>query len=99
MIFKYGKKEIDYLKSRDKRLGEVIDQIGRIRWEVEPDLFGAVVQNIVAQQISGSAAASILERLWEKLDGVTPETVKRFEEYKKAAVAGPASLKRFRGTY
>ena len=31
--------------------------------------------------------------------GVTPETVKRFEEYKKAAVAGPASLKRFRGTY
>ena len=75
MIFKYGKKEIDYLKSRDKKLGEVIDQIGRIRWEVEPDLFAAVVQNIVAQQISGSAAASILERLWEKLGGVTPETV------------------------
>ena len=75
MIFKYGKKEIDYLKSRDKKLGEVIDQIGRIRWEVEPDLFAAVVQNIVAQQISGSAAASILERLWEKLGGVTPEAV------------------------
>ena len=75
MIFKYGKKEIDYLKSRDKKLGEVIDQIGRIRWEVEPDLFAAVVQNIVAQQLSGSAAASILERLWEKLGGVTPETV------------------------
>lgn len=75
MIFKYGKKEIDYLKSRDKRLGEVIDQIGRIRWEVEPDLFGAVVQNIVAQQISGSAASSILGRLWETLGAVTPEAV------------------------
>ena len=34
MNFKYGKKEIEYLKSRDRRLGEVIDRIGRIRWKV-----------------------------------------------------------------
>ena len=56
MNFKYGKKEMEYLKSRDRRLGEVIDQIGRIRWTVEPDLFSAIVQNIVSQQISGKAA-------------------------------------------
>ena len=31
--------------------------------------------------------------------GVQPETVKRFEDYQKAAVAGQASLRRFRGTY
>ena len=31
--------------------------------------------------------------------GVQPETVKRFEEYQKAAVAGSNSLRRFRGTY
>lgn len=31
--------------------------------------------------------------------GVEPETVARFEEYKNAAVAGPMSLKRFKGTY
>ena len=62
MNFRYGKKEIECLKSRDRRLGEVIDQIGRIRWTVEPDLFSAIVQNIVSQQISGSAAASILAR-------------------------------------
>ena len=42
MNFKYGKKEMEYLKSRDRRLGEVIDQIGRIRWTVEPDLFSAI---------------------------------------------------------
>ena len=42
MNFKYGKKEIGYLKSRDRRLGEVIDQIGRIRWTVEPDLFSEI---------------------------------------------------------
>ncbi len=49
MNFKYGKKEMEYLKSQDRRLGEVIDQIGRIRWTVEPDLFSAIVQNIVSQ--------------------------------------------------
>ena len=45
MNFKYGKKEMEYLKSRDRRLGEVIDSIGRMRWPVEPDLFSAIVQN------------------------------------------------------
>ena len=36
---------------------------------------------------------------WCYEHGVQPETVKRFEEYQKAAVAGPVSLKSFRGTY
>ena len=75
MNFKYGKKEMEYLKLRDRRLGEVIDSIGRIRWAVEPDLFSAIVQNIVSQQISGSAAASILTRIEEALGEITPETV------------------------
>ena len=75
MNFRYGKKEIEYLKSRDRRLGEVIDQIGRIRWTVEPDLFSAIVQNIVSQQISGSAAASILARIEARLGEITPKSV------------------------
>ena len=75
MNFKYGKREMEYLKSRDKRLGEVIDSIGRVRWTVEPDLFSAIVQNIVSQQISGSAAASILARIEEALGEITPEAV------------------------
>jgi hypothetical protein len=36
---------------------------------------------------------------WCYEHGVQPETVKRFEEYQKAAVAGPVSLKSFRETY
>ena len=36
---------------------------------------------------------------WCYEHGVEPETVKRFEDYQKAAVAGAASLRRFRGTY
>lgn len=77
MIFKYGKKEIDYLKSRDPRLGAVIDRVGRLRWEVEPDLFSAIVQNVVSQQISGKAAAAILGRLVAALGTIAPRTVAR----------------------
>ena len=77
MNFRYGKKEIEHLKSRDRRLGEVIGQIGHIRWTVEPDLFAAIVQNIVSQQISGNAAASILARVEAALGEVTPKSVAR----------------------
>ena len=75
MNFKYGKKEMEYLKSRDRRLGEIIDQIGRISWTVEPDLFSAIVQNIISQQISGKAAESILTRVGELLGEITPKAV------------------------
>ena len=75
MNFRYGKKEMEYLKSRDRRLGEVIDQIGRISWTVEPDLFSAIVQNIISQQISGKAAESILTRVGELLGEITPKAV------------------------
>ena len=75
MNFRYGDKEIEYLKLRDRRLGEVIDRIGQIRWTVEPDLFSAIVQNIVAQQISGKAAESILARVGGLLGEITPKAV------------------------
>lgn len=36
---------------------------------------------------------------WCYAHGVEPEVVSRFEEYQKAAMAGPESVKRFKGTY
>ena len=36
---------------------------------------------------------------WCYEHGVRPETVKRFEDYQKAAVAGPVSLKSYKGTF
>lgn len=36
MYFEYGENEISYLKSKDKKLAEVIEQIGFIKRE--PDL-------------------------------------------------------------
>ena len=75
MYFDYGETEVQYLRSRDKRLGEVIDRVGMIRREVDPDLFAAVVHHIVGQQISTKAQATIWQRMQDALGQVNAETI------------------------
>ena len=65
MYFSYGEKEIEYLKSRDKVLGEIIDKVGHVYREVDTDLFSSVVHHIVGQQISTKAQATIWNRMKE----------------------------------
>ncbi|MEN6325712.1 MAG: DNA-3-methyladenine glycosylase, partial [Syntrophomonas sp.] len=74
-IFKYDQAELDHLKKRDKKLGSAIEQIGMIEREVIPDLFKALVNSIVCQQISGKAAATIWQRMQERLVEVTPQAI------------------------
>lgn len=59
MYFEYGENEITYLQSKDKKLSEVIEQIGMIEREVDTDLFSSVVHHIIGQQISAKAQATI----------------------------------------
>ncbi len=75
MYFTYGEKETDYLKSKDKRLGAVIDEVGPIRRETDPDLFQSLVHQILGQQISSKAQATLWARLQDSLGTVTPDTV------------------------
>ena len=75
MYFDYGAREVDYLKARDRVLGEVIDQVGHVEREVDPDLFSAVVHHIVGQQISTKAQATIWARMREHLGEVNARTV------------------------
>ena len=74
-IFRYGDAETAYLRSRDEKLGEVIDAIGPIRREVYPDLFSALVHSIVGQQISAKAQITIWERMKGGLGEITPQAV------------------------
>ena len=83
MYFDYGAREVDYLKARDRVLGEVIDQVGHVEREVDPDLFSAVVHHIVGQQISTKAQATIWAHMRERLGEVNARTV---------AAAGTAAL-------
>ena len=64
MYFKYGKKEIEYLKNKCPKMAEAIDKIGIIKRKVDSDLFSAVVHNIVGQQISTKA----METIWKRFE-------------------------------
>jgi DNA-3-methyladenine glycosylase II len=75
LYFEYGDNEINYLKSKDRALGAVIDKIGHINREVDIDLFSSVVHHIIGQQISTTAQATIWKRMNEALDEITVETI------------------------
>ena len=75
MYFVYGNAEVEYLKRRDKILGEAIDRIGRINRETDTDLFSSVVHHIIGQQLSTKAQTTIWNRMKEKLGEVNEETI------------------------
>ena len=70
MYFRYGEKEIENLKSRDKKLASAMDRIGHVYRETDVDLFSSVVHHIIGQQISTAAQKTIWERLSAKLNKV-----------------------------
>lgn len=73
--FQYGEIEIEYLKRKDKKLAEIITQIGMIKRRVIPDIFSALVHSIIGQQISTKAHETIWQRFQDKIGTVTPEKI------------------------
>jgi DNA-3-methyladenine glycosylase II len=73
--FEYGSKEIDYLKKRDAKLAATIDKIGFVKREVYPDVFAALISNIISQQVSIKAAVTVKSRLKQLVGEVTPERI------------------------
>jgi DNA-3-methyladenine glycosylase II len=78
--FQYGLKEIEYLKSKDKRLSAAIDRIGFIKREITPETFITLVSSVVAQQISKKAAITVWNRFCEVVIEATPENIIRTDE-------------------
>lgn len=85
--FKYGQKELDYLKKKDKKMGEVIDRVGIIKRKITPDPFVALISSIVSQQISNKAAETVWKRFSDMLGSVTPENISQ-EELKDIQACG-----------
>ena len=76
MYFQYGEKEINTLKNRDKRLAVLIERMGEINRPLTPDLFTALVKNIIEQQISVNAATTVNQRLLNLCESIyTPERI------------------------
>ncbi len=88
MYFKYGKKEIEALKSKDRKLAEVIDKIGYINRQTDPDIFASIVHNIIAQQISMKAEQTIWKKMTDTLGKVNAATVSKLskEEIQKFGI-------------
>ena len=74
-VFVYGEKEIDYLKKVDPKLGAIIDEIGLIRRPVISDLFTALVNSIVGQQISTKAMETVWKRFENRFPQITPDSL------------------------
>lgn len=74
-FFKYGNRETEWLKSRDKRLAEIIDKVGKVERKVIPDLFAALVHSIVGQQISIKAHETIWQRMLSAFGEITPAKI------------------------
>lgn len=73
--FQYGTKETDYLKSKDRKLAEAIEYIGKIERPVIPDLFEALMKKIVGQQISTKAQESIWQKMKNQLTTIDAPTI------------------------
>ena len=75
MHFEYGEKEISYLKSKDSVLGQAIDIIGFVKVSMDTDIFSAAANNIIGQQLSMAAQATVWNRLKDKVGTVTVDSV------------------------
>ena len=73
--FEYGNIEMDYLKSKDNKLGQVIDSIGFVKRQVNPDIFDSLIASIISQQISTKAANTVNERLKNMVGKIGPESI------------------------
>lgn len=74
-IFEYGKKETDWLKSRDPALGEYMEKRGMLSEPVLSSAFAGLVWGICGQQISNMAHASIWKRVFDAISPLVPEHI------------------------
>ena len=75
VYFKYGVKELTYLKSKDKKLAAAIDKIGILERTIIPDIFCALVHSVIGQQISTKAHQTIWGRLENKFKDMSPTAI------------------------
>ncbi len=73
--FRYGEKEINHLKAADEKMAKLIEKSGHIWRRVTPDLYDALVDSIIGQQISTAAHNTLRRRVAEKFGKLTPEKV------------------------
>ena len=75
MYYHYSKDAIDYLAKKDKKLKLVIERIGMIKRQVNPDLYESIIFHIIGQQISTKAHKTVFDRLVYMVDNINPNSI------------------------
>ncbi len=71
------KKALTHLRAADPVMARLIDSGGRYAIRYHDPEFRALARSIVFQQLNGTAAAAIFDRLEQACGGVTPENLLR----------------------
>ena len=77
---KYWNKGKIYLSNKDKVLKKIIDQFSNQSLQLNDNSFHALINSIIGQQISVSAANSIKKKLFVLKKNITPRTIKNIKK-------------------
>ena len=57
------RKGYDHIRRRDPKLGKILDRHGPIKFKPSGEMFEAIVESILSQQLAGAAAEAIIGRV------------------------------------
>ena len=77
---KYWNKGINYLSNKDKVLKQIINQFPNQSLELNNNSFHALINSIIGQQISVSAANSMKIKLFSLKPNITPPIIKNIKK-------------------
>ena len=77
---KYWNKGVIYLSNKDKVLKKIIDQFPNQSLHLNDNIFHALINSIIGQQISVSAANSMKKKLFSLKRDITPRTIKNIKK-------------------
>lgn len=81
--FEFGEIELNYLRKKDKKLGQAIDRIdvsSMVLRFIEPNLFANLIRSIIGQQISSKAAETVYKRFEETFVPMTPDNILKYSQ-------------------
>ena len=86
---KYWNKGVIYLSNKDKVLKKIIDQFPKQSLILNDNSFHALINSIIGQQISVSAANSMKKKLFALKKNITPRTIKNIKkiDFKKCGLS------------
>lgn len=88
-MIEYTQEMMDYIKSKDSKLGVFMDKYGFIEIGIDGDVFSSIISSIISQMLSNKVA-DILQARFEKLIGdITPQNILRIndDEIRKCGIS------------